>query len=131
MAVRYLTVQEVIFINATLIKTYSPSEQIGVRSMSLLESAVYRPQQTVLGKDAYPSVFEKAAALFQSLGQNHPFQNGNKRTAFAAMVLFLRFNGYFFKMDPKQAEDFTVAMVEHAYRFEQLVDIIKGHSSPI
>lgn len=43
---------------------YSPDEQIGVKEMNLLESALHRPKQSVLGKDAYPTIYEKAAALF-------------------------------------------------------------------
>ncbi|MFC4768501.1 type II toxin-antitoxin system death-on-curing family toxin [Effusibacillus consociatus] len=128
MTVRYLSVQHIVAINVSTIQRYSPSEQIGIKSESLLESAVYRPQQSAFGEDAYPTIFEKAAALFESLGQNHAFQNANKRTAFTAMVMFLRYNGYFFKMEQKQAEDFTVAMVEHEYSFERLVEIIKNHS---
>ena len=129
MDIRYLTVQEIIAINVVIIQKFSPSEQIGILSQPLLESAVYRPQQSAFGEDAYPTIIEKAAALFESLGQNHSFQNANKRTAFTTMVVFLRYNGYLFKMDTKHAEDFTVAMVEHEYSFEKLVAIIKEHST--
>lgn len=131
MDIRYLTVQEVIAINVMMIQKYSPNEQIGILNQSLLESAVYRPQQSAFGDDAYPTVMEKAAALFESLGQNHSFQNANKRTAFTTMVVFLRYNGYLFKMEPKQAEDFTVNMVEHEFSFEKLVAIINEHSTEI
>lgn len=129
MDIRYLTVQEIIAINVVIIQKFSPSEQIGILSQPLLESAVYRPQQSAFGEDAYPTIIEKAAALFESLGQNHSFQNANKRTAFTTMVVFLRYNGYLFKMDTKHAEDFTVAMVEHQYSFKNLVAIIKEHST--
>jgi len=131
MAIHYLSVQEVISINILIIQKYSPGEQIGILSQPLLESAVYRLQQSAFGKDAYPTIIEKSAALFESLGQNHSFQNANKRTAFTTMVVFLRYNDYLFKMDTKQAEDFTVAMVEHEYSFEKLVAIIKEHSTVI
>lgn len=83
--IRYLSVQEVITINVAMIQRYSPGEQIGVKEPRLLESAVHRPQSSVFGEDAYPTSFEKAAALFESLGQNHPFHNANKRTAFTAL----------------------------------------------
>lgn len=126
--IRFLTVQEVVAIHVAMIQKYSPGEQIGVKSQPLLESAVFRPQQSVLGEDAYPSLFDKAAALFESIGQNHPFQNANKRTAFTAMVVFLRYNGHGFTMEQKQAEDFTVAMVEHAYSLKQLSDLIRRHA---
>lgn len=124
---RFLTVQEVIAINVAMIQRYSPGEQIGVKEPGLLESAVHRPQTSVFGKDAYPTIFEKAAALFESLGQNHPFHNANKRTAFTALVIFLRYNGLHFKMDTKKAEDFTVDMVNHQFNFQKAASIIEGH----
>lgn len=113
--VRYLSIQEVIAINVAMIKRYSPGEQIGVKDSNLLESAVLRPQSSAFGDEAYPTVYEKAAAIFQSLGQNHPFQNANKRTAFTAMVIFLRYNDILFKMEQTLAEDFTVDMVNHKH----------------
>lgn len=125
---RYLTTQEVIAINVAMIQKYSVGEQIGVKNPSLLESAVFRSQSSAFGENAYPSVYDKAAALFESLGQNHPFQNANKRTAFTALVIFLRYNGLRFVMDTKTAEDFTVDMVNHIYSFDELATIIRQHS---
>lgn len=129
MDVRYLSIQEVIAINVAVIQKYSPGEHIGVKDEGLLESAVSRPKSSAFGKDAYPSVFEKAAALFESLGQNPPFQNANKRTAFTALVIFLKFNGHHFVMEQKAAEDFTVDMVNHHYDFKGLVHTIQHHCS--
>lgn len=127
-SIRHLTVQEVIAINVAMIQRYSPGEHIGVKETGLLESAVHRPQSSVFGEDAYPTIFEKAAAFFESLGQNHPFHNANKRTAFTALVIFLRYNGLDFKMDTKQAEDFTVDMVNHRIDRQQVIEIIEAHS---
>lgn len=129
MNIRYLTVQEVIAINVAMIQRYSAGEQIGVKTSSLLESAVLRPMSSAFGEDANPTIWDKAAALFESLGQNHPFHNANKRTAFTLLVIFLRYNGYHFKMDQKAAEDLTVDMVNHKYSFEQIASIIHAHST--
>jgi death-on-curing protein len=131
MTIHYLTVNEIIMININEIKERSPGEQIGILNNSLLESAVYRPQQSAFGEDAYPTIMEKSAAIFESLGQNHAFQNANKRTAFISMVMFLRYNGYLFKMDNNLVKDFTVSMVNHEYTFEKLVSIINEHSNKI
>lgn len=108
MPIRYLTVREVIAIHFTMIQRYSPEEPGGINDYGLLESAVLHPQSSAFGEDAYPTVFDKSAALFQSLAPNHPFHNANKRTAFTALVLFLRLNGWYFQMNPKKAEDFVV-----------------------
>jgi len=66
----------------------------GVRVGGLLESAVARPFQSAFGEYAYPTTFEKAVALFHSLIANHPFQDGNKRTAVIALNHFLLANDY-------------------------------------
>lgn len=73
-----------------------------VGDYGLLESAVARPQATVFGEDAYPTIHEKAAALLQSLAANHPLLDGNKRTAFVAAALFYGLNGHHV---PGSAED--------------------------
>lgn len=125
MSIRYLTVEEVYFINIMQIKTHSPKEQIGIKEPSLLDSAMNRPRQSAFGVDAYPDIPRKAAALFESLAQNHPFFNANKRTAFMALYTFLRYNGYHLKMDPSFADDFTVDVVNHNYPFADMVFIIQ------
>lgn len=62
--------------------------------LSLGESAIHAPFVAFGGFEAYPSVFEQAAALIEHLGQNHPLPDGNKRTAFLTMTRFLDANGY-------------------------------------
>jgi death-on-curing protein len=94
---RYLTTDELIYINEQL----PNSDQIHrilkgkqrVRDMALLESAAGRPMQTVFGEDAYPTLEEKAAALMHSIARNHPFADGNKRTAAIALMFMLEVNG--------------------------------------
>jgi death-on-curing protein len=66
---------------------------VKVRDMGLLASAVARPQGQALGTEFYPTVWEKAAALMQSLACNHPLFDGNKRTAWIACMTFLGLNG--------------------------------------
>lgn len=89
----YLTPNEVIGINERQI---GPG---GLRDRHLLESAVERPQSSAFGEDAYPDVHTKAAALLQSLARNHPFVDGNKRTALLATVGFYGLNDFRFVGD--------------------------------
>jgi death-on-curing protein len=91
--VRYLTVDDIIKINESFIGPYQ------LRDFGLLESAVFRPQQSFLGADPYPDGHEKAAALAHSLIRNHPFVDANKRTAMAAMNIFYNFNGWRLQAD--------------------------------
>ncbi len=65
----------------------------GVRDRGLLHSAVMNPLATFGGEDLYPGVLAKVAALLYGLARNHPFLDGNKRTAFVAAVVVLRKNG--------------------------------------
>jgi death-on-curing protein len=84
----YLSAEEVIAIARIAIGS-TPH----LRDAGLLDSACHRPSATVFGEDAYPTLALKAAALFHSLTANHPFIDGNKRTAWLSTVVFLRDNG--------------------------------------
>lgn len=126
--IRYMTEDELILLNQLLIRKYSPDEVIGVKIPELLNSAVNRPMQSVFGDDAYKTIFAKAAALFESLAQNHAFHNGNKRVAFVGMVQFMKYNKYRFVMEPKDAIDFTINVVEHKYSLTEIESIIKEYS---
>ncbi|MEU4061266.1 type II toxin-antitoxin system death-on-curing family toxin [Streptomyces wedmorensis] len=86
---KYLTVQEVL----ELAEFACAGQQIAVRDLGLLSSAVHRPQSQMFGVEAYSDLFEKAAALLQSLAVNHPLVDGNKRMAWMCTVVFLDFNG--------------------------------------
>ncbi len=125
----YLTVKEVEAINQYIILKYSPNEPIGLKDRSMLESSVYRPQQSAFGKDVYPTIETKAAALFESLAQNRPFHNANKKTAFASLTQFLYYNVFDFEMLNQWAQaDFTVDVVNHKNDFVQIASTIKEYS---
>lgn len=83
-----------------------------VRDQSGFDSAVLRPQATAFGEDAYPSLPAKAAALMQSIARNHPFVDGNKRTAWGSAWTFLRLNGLDLAADydVDAAEQFVLAV---------------------
>jgi|SRR5690625_461984 len=124
----YLTTNQVIAINTLQIHFYSPKEQRGVKDPSLLDSAINRPKQSVFGKDAYPSIFEKTAALFESIAKNHAFHNANKRTALASLIIFLEINGYKWTMGIEEEQDFTVDLVNHKYTFQEIVSMIRKYT---
>jgi death-on-curing protein len=84
----YLTAEEVFAIAQVAIGS-TPH----LRDAGLLDSACHRPAASVFGEDAYPTLTMKAAALLHSLTSNHPFIDGNKRTAWLATVVLLRDNG--------------------------------------
>ena len=88
----YLTTHDVEVMHHVLIERYGGS--LGLRDANLLEAAVFRPQSGY-----YADTLLQGAALFESLIINHPFIDGNKRIAFAAMDVFLRMNGYQLMVD--------------------------------
>jgi death-on-curing protein len=80
-----------------------------IADYGLVESALARPQASVFGEDAYPTIHQKAAALLQSLATNHALADGNKRTAWAATRLFYGLNDY--GITATQDERFEVIIV--------------------
>ena len=117
----YLTVAEVLAMHTDQIERYGGSH--GVRDRGLLEAALYRPQTGY-----YADLIEEAAALWESLAQNHPFIDGNKRTAFAAMYTFLAINGARLTAGAQQTYVFIAALYEtNEFNFDKLVPWLRSH----
>jgi death-on-curing protein len=89
---KFFTYAEVLAIHADQIVSFGGTS--GVRDEGLLESALAQPQATFDEQFLHSTIYEQAAAYLYHLAKNHPFVDGNKRTAFAAMDTFLRINGY-------------------------------------
>lgn len=81
-----------------------------VRDLGLLDSACHRPQASFFGREAYPTLAGKAAALMHSLAGNHALVDGNKRLALLATVVFLRINGYVLDRTDDEAFDLTMSV---------------------
>ena len=110
----FLTLADILTIHADQIEAHGGTH--GVRDPGLLEAALYRPQTGY-----YPDLVEEAVALWESLSQNHPFLDGNKRTAFAAMHTFLQINGAELTADADDAYEFVSGLYETGtFRFEKL-----------
>ena len=117
----YLTVAEVLAMHADQIERYGGSHEI--RDQGLLEAALYRPQTGY-----YTDLIGEAAALWESLGQNHPFIDGNKRTAFAAMYTFLAINGLRLTAEAQETYVFLDALYEaNQFSFDKLVLWLRSH----
>src|SRR5436853_7828859 len=117
----YLTVAEVLAIHHRQIESYGGSH--GLRDVGALEAAVFRPQTGY-----YNSLAEEASALMESLANNHPFLDGNKRIAFAAAHTFLLMNGNDLEVEPLAAYDFMIqAIVKGEFRFGPILAWINTH----
>jgi death on curing protein len=120
----YPTVDEVIAVHARLIARFGGS--LGIRDRGALESALARPQSGY-----YSDITQEAAALWESLSQNHPFVDGNKRVAVTTTAAFLRVNGYRLSFDDSDAFAFLVGLYEAgALRFTALEIWLREHAVP-
>lgn len=122
----FFDIDEILAIHDRIIK--ETTGRADVFSFTLLHSALERPKATFGGLDLYPTVFEKAAALVHSLILNHPFNDGNKRTALAAMVRFLYLNGYVLTHPYLSTVNFTLHIQKKKITFEDIVIWIKRHA---
>ncbi len=90
-----------------------------VRDLGLLDSAAHRPQTSLLGEDAYPSIDEKAAVLLESIVRNHPLIDGNKRLGWIAAVMFLELNGLRVDAPLDHAYDLVIAVATGAMTYQE------------
>jgi len=125
----YLTAEQILFIHARLID--ETGGEHGLHDMGLLQSAVARPQSAFDGKELYADLFTKAAALMESLVNNHPFIDGNKRTGLAAAVLFLQINGQHLKAPDEKVMALTLAVAQGKVNIQQVIDWLKKHCSAV
>jgi death-on-curing protein len=108
MAVKFVPKDLVPIIHRSLIQRYGGS--FGIRDDGLLASALAQPEVTVGGKSAHRTLFDKASAYGYHLCAKHPFIDGNKRIAFAVMILFLERNGYTFGASEEDAYEIMMAL---------------------
>ena len=121
----YLTVAEVITIHHHQIEEYGG--ETGMMNQGSLEAAVFRPQTGY-----YNDITEEAAALLESLVNNHAFVDGNKRVGFAAAHTFLLMNGFDLNVSSKAALGFMMTSIaEGKFRFPLLRDWIAEHMVPL
>lgn len=98
-----------------------------VKDAGLLDSALSRPKTTLFGEYAYPSLELMAAAMHQSLVKNHPLVDGNKRSSWLLLNVFLELNGHELHMTTEEGLDFTLGVAESRYDLEAASAIISSH----
>lgn len=116
--IRYLLPEQVLFIHSQLIQGTGGAH--GIRDLSMLLSALGRPQATFDGNDLYDDLFSKAASLMDSLIRNHPFMDGNKRTAITAAALFMKLNGFSLVVANEEMVSFTLACAQSKVTLEEI-----------
>ncbi|GAA2916480.1 type II toxin-antitoxin system death-on-curing family toxin [Enterococcus pseudoavium] len=124
---RYLTVKDIVKINAKLITKVSAGELIGIKDAAALDMAVNQPQQEVFGEALYPTIYDKASILAINLAKRHPFQNGNKRTALVSMITFLMMNGYTISFTQEEAVSFILNITTSTQEFDNLKEEVSNY----
>jgi death-on-curing protein len=120
----YVTTADALFFHRQLLERYGGAP--GVRDAGALESALHRPQTGY-----YDTLLHEAAALLESLVQNHPFVDGNKRVAFAVLDVFLRINGHSIAADSNTIYDYIIKLLEErTFDMEHLVPWLQGIVRP-
>ncbi len=119
----FLTLPEVLALHDDQISRFGGTS--GLRDVGLLESALAQPQATFGGELLHPTIYEQAAAYLFHLAMNHPFLDGNKRTAFAVMDAFLRLNGYQLNLSDDQTYQLVLDVVQKTVSKAELSDRLK------
>lgn len=122
----YVSLEQVLELHALEIRRFGGSA--GLRDRGALEAAVARPQMTFGGDDLYPDVEAKAAALLHSLVMNHPFVDGNKRTAAAAAEFFMNRNDTDLTAGDDELVEITLAVARGEVAAEALAIWLRQRS---
>lgn len=118
--------RQILWIHCRVIEETGGSH--GVRDEGLLRSALARPSASFGGQDLYPSLFEKAAALLESILRNHPFVDGNKRAAWEGMDVLLDLNGYRLNCTTQQGFDLAMHIIAHRVTIEGIAQWLSQRS---
>jgi death-on-curing protein len=113
------------YIHDILIKTFGGSN--GIRNVDLLQSALQRPYSTFEGKDLYNSPIKKAAALIESILNNHPFIDGNKRTGYVLMRLLLLEHGLDIEASQEDKYLFVIKLASGKINYNDAVFWLNNH----
>lgn len=126
---KYLSEEDVLKIHKRIIDKTGGSH--GVRDLGGLSSALNRPRASFDNKDLYEDIFSKAAALFLSLINNHPFVDGNKRISITATSRFLYLNGYKLKASNKEVVKFCFRIVKEDSEVKRVADWLKENTEKL
>ena len=112
MKTKYITLEEILRLHFLVIEDFGGSHV--VRDEGRLQSVVEAPYQNLFDEEQYPTIYDKAAVYLRNIIGDHPFQDGNKRTAVTVCGIFLGRNGHHLTATARELEDFTVQVaVQH------------------
>ena len=115
------------FVDLEIIATQLKRVGFHIRDIGLLESALARPQTSLFGEDAYPTLELKAAVMVESIILNHPMVDGNKRTSWFALNVFVELNDYEIQATQNEVFDYVLDVANKRLDAEGSADWIKTH----
>jgi death-on-curing protein len=124
-----ITKEVILLIHEEVVKLHGGSN--GIRDIGSLESAIARPFQTFGSEDLYPTFFEKAAAIGESIIMNHPFVDGNKRTGYVLMETILRLSGNKIICSDEDLYNFVIKISTGETKFEEIVKWLKENTAAL
>lgn len=122
---RYLTLNEVLDLYSRIME--QSGGLVGIHNLGILESSIAQPRMTFSGEDLYPTIIEKASAFGFSIIKNHPFVDGNKRTAHAVMEIFLVLNGYEIKASVDEQEKILLQVISGELGRDGFTEWLRDH----
>jgi death on curing protein len=124
-----INIEIVKYFHAILIDEFGGSD--GIRDLNALKAAIQRPYSTFDGKDLYPTAYDKAAALVESLVKNHAFIDGNKRIGYVMLRFFLMESGYDLSASQNEKYNFIIEISKGTLDFEGIREWIVRNARKI
>lgn len=126
--IKYLTIHQVISFHDHLLEAFGGLP--GIRDKNLLLSALQAPKASFDGREMYPSIFEKATVYLYHIAKNHPFNDGNKRTAFVSVLAFLEANHAIMKFTTTDLEQLVVSVANGKVSKETSIQFFRSGNLP-
>jgi len=126
MTSKYLSLEEILRLHFQVIEDFGGSH--GVRDENRLKSVVEAPKQSVFGEEQYPTLTQKAAVYLRNIIGDHPFSDGNKRTAVTVCGIFLARNGRRLTASVGELEDFAIRVATNHLNIDEVASWIDSHS---
>lgn len=123
---KLITLEQLLMLHAAALELFGGGE--GVRDMGRLDAAIATQTQEVFGEELYPTIFLKAAALIRGIIGDHPFADGNKRTALLVGITFIEVNGHSFVAQKGEIEDFAVHVAVEHLSVEDIATWLEAHT---
>jgi death-on-curing protein len=123
---KYLSLEEILRLHFQIIEDFGGSH--GVRDESRLKSVQEAPKQIIFGNEQYPTLHEKAAVYIRNIIGDHPFSDGNKRTAITVTGVFLLRNNFSLTASQKQLEDFVVKVAVEKLDVADIAKWLEEHA---